>query len=151
MEITKELKEKLLKAAGEDEVKAILGEGADDENVSRIWNEIRTHRDLEKLDDDELEAVNGGLSPGDLIRYFLEKRDFEKEGCAATVEHNSFCGSNDACVYWDVVYENDDEACLPGVKGHDWRITHHTHSKSSDAADCEIWICKRCGKKTFVF
>ena len=36
MEITKEQKEKLLKAAGEDEVKAILGEGADDENVPEL-------------------------------------------------------------------------------------------------------------------
>ena len=65
--------------------------------------------------------------------------------------HDSFCGSNDACVYWDVVYENDDEACLPGVKGHDWSITHHTHRESAGAADYEIWTCKRCGKVIFVY
>lgn len=148
MEITKEQKEKLFKAAGEDEVKAILGEGADDGNVSRIWNEIRTHRDLEKLDDSELEAVNGGLSLGEIIRSFLDQRDFEKDGCAATVEYNSFCGSNDACCYWDVVYMNDDEACVYGVKGHDWKISYRTDRTGAEAF--EMWKCKRCGKVNIV-
>ena len=62
MEITKELKEKLLKADSEEEVSALLGEEAAEEEKARIWHEIQKnrHSDLENVDDDELEAVSGG-------------------------------------------------------------------------------------------
>ena len=63
MEITKELKEKLLKANSEEEVKALLGDAVKEEDVTKIWKEIEAHKadpDLKKVDDDELDAVSGG-------------------------------------------------------------------------------------------
>ena len=57
MEITKELKEKLLKANSEEEVKALLG-GSAEGKTSEFWQEIEAHHGalgLEKVDDDELE------------------------------------------------------------------------------------------------
>ena len=143
MEITKGKKEELLKAVSEEEVRAILGKDAEEEQTERIWNEIRNHRDLEKLDDDELEAVNGG-SLSDFLSSIYYDRDYLKEGCAATVEYGSFCASNDACLCWDVVYENDDEACVYGVKGHDWTV--EVRYDRYAAAQAEEWTCKRCGK-----
>ena len=143
MSIDKELREKLYHANSEGEVKALLGENAKDEETIRTWNEILTHRDLEKLDDDELEAVNGGGLWSDFTSLFVD-RDYEKHGCAATVEYGSFCASNDACVCFDVVYENDDEACVYGVKGHDWLVT--VRYDRYQAGQAEEWVCKRCGK-----
>ena len=40
MEITKELKEKLLQAGSLEEVKALLGEQATEEETARLWHEI---------------------------------------------------------------------------------------------------------------
>ncbi len=65
MEITKELKEKLLNANSEEEVKALLGAQAPEEEAARVWHEIKKNRapgeTLEAVDDDELEAVSGGI------------------------------------------------------------------------------------------
>ena len=76
MEITKELKEKLLKADSEEEVKALLGEEIKEEEAAAIWREIEALKaapELEKVDDDELEAVNGGAD-----------RDYLKDGCSSS-------------------------------------------------------------------
>ena len=43
---------------------------------------------------DELEAVSGGAD-----------RNWVTEGCAATVEYGSWCGSNDKCMVLDVTYD----------------------------------------------
>ena len=61
------------------------------------------------LDDDELEAVAGGKGEDDdndecIKAYFRYK---EGEGCAATVEDDSWCMLNDACSDVAVVYECD--------------------------------------------
>ena len=64
MEITKELKKKLLGADSEEEVKTLLGESVKEEDVTKIWKEIEALKaapGFEKMDDDELEAVNGGM------------------------------------------------------------------------------------------
>ena len=143
MEISKEMKEKLLKAGGEDEVSALLGEATTEDQAARMWREIQAQRQtMEEVDDGELEAVSGGniftrpFDPPD--------RDYEKDGCAASVEYGSWCGSNDACTIYDVTYANKENACLIGVKGHDWgepwqemvdRGIYRTSKK-----------CKRCGK-----
>ena len=62
MEITKELKEKLLKANSEEEVKAILGDEATQEEAAFVWEKVQAKKaeGLEAVDDEELEAVSGG-------------------------------------------------------------------------------------------
>ena len=109
MEIAKELKEKLLKAGNAEEVSALLGEGTTEDQAARMWQEIQAHRQtLEEVDDGELEAVSGGniftrpFDPPD--------RDYEKDGCAASVEYGSWCGSDDACTIYDVTYANKENA-----------------------------------------
>ena len=141
----RELRGKLIRAGNMEEVRAILGPNAKKAEIDRAWREIEAHRPaegLETVDDDELEAVSGGniftrpFDPPD--------RDYEKDGCAASVEYGSWCGSDDACTIYDVTYANKENACLIGVKGHDWgapwqemvdRGIYRTSKK-----------CKRCGK-----
>ena len=64
MEITKELKEKLLNANSEEEVKALLGEEITEEEAALLFQEIRKRKeadDLKALDDGNLENVAGGI------------------------------------------------------------------------------------------
>ena len=64
MEITKELKKKMLTANSAEEVGALLGDQATEEEKDRIWHEIKktgAADDLVTVDDDELEAVSGGI------------------------------------------------------------------------------------------
>ena len=61
MEMTKELKEKLLKANSEEEVKALLGDQATEAECSRAWREIQKSQAMEAVDDDELASVSGGF------------------------------------------------------------------------------------------
>ena len=100
--ITKELKAKLLAAKSAEEVTELLkadGQEITPEDAPRLWGEIEKQRELEgrELSMDELEAVGGGM----------EDRDFVEEGCAATVEPHSWCGSNDWCFLFSVVYKLD--------------------------------------------
>ena len=63
MEITKELKEKLLNANSEEEIKALLGEEVTAADAAFVWEKLQAKKAegaLEALDDDELEAVSGG-------------------------------------------------------------------------------------------
>ena len=55
----------------------------------------------EKLDTEELEAVNGGgaaRGPGSCAK------DFYVEPCKATVEKESWCHRNDFCSIWSETY-----------------------------------------------
>ena len=64
MEITKELKEKLLNANSEEEVKALLGEEITEEEAAVLFQEIQKRKeadDLKALDDGNLEDVAGGM------------------------------------------------------------------------------------------
>jgi hypothetical protein len=64
MEITKELKEKLLNANSEEEVKALLGDEITEEEAAVLFQEIRKRKeadDLKALDDGNLEDVAGGI------------------------------------------------------------------------------------------
>ena len=64
MEITKELKEKLLNANSEEEIKALLGEEITEEEAAVLFQEIRKRKesdDLKALDDGNLEDVAGGI------------------------------------------------------------------------------------------
>ena len=96
--LSKELKAKLLKAQSAGEAAALLKAAGEDEALAeQVWAELTRKREADgnELSLDELEAVSGGV-----------KRDWVKDGCAATVGPNSLCGSNDACSWWDVVYEH---------------------------------------------
>ena len=64
MEITKELKEKILTANSEEEVKALLGDEITEEEAALLFGEIRKWKeadDLKALDDGNLEGVAGGI------------------------------------------------------------------------------------------
>ena len=74
--------------------------------------------DNEELDLEELDAVSGGAD-----------RDWRKDGCAATCEWDSWCGSNDNCVIFDVTYSNFWRTCPDG----------HDHVFNNDD------VCVRCG------
>ena len=137
MEITKELKEKLLNANSEEEVKALLGDQATEEDAAFVWEKLQAKKAegaLSEVDDDELEAVSGGRS-----------RDLLTEGCAASVERGSFCLLNDSCVFVEVRYKHEGEACVIGQIGHDWG----EYYTNNDGAYYSLTFrrCKRCGKQ----
>ena len=113
-----ELKERLLAAKNLEEVKNLL-KSRTDFNAERVWDEIKRHRSnmSEKLDLNELDAVSGGFD-----------RDWLKDGCAATCEISSWCGSNDWCQVWDVTYDHFGDVCPDG----------HRHYFVDD-------VCVRCG------
>ena len=91
-----ELKAKLRSAKSEEEAAALLKDaGVDEPLAGRLWNEISRSREGKELSLDELETVSGGAD-----------RDWLKEGCAATVEAGSWCGTNDSCVWIDVQYDH---------------------------------------------
>ena len=120
--IDNELKAKLVEAKNLDEVKDLL-EDSPDLDAEAIYREIQKHRSdkNELLDIEELDAVSGGAD-----------RDWVKDGCAATCEAGSWCGSNDYCMIWDVTYDNFWATCPDG----------HPHEfKSEFKKD----VCVRCG------
>ena len=112
------LKEKLLQANSLEEAKKILSDTLDID-AEKAYEEIARHRsqNSEKLDLSELDAVSGGAD-----------RDWKKDGCAATCEPSSWCGSNDQCFLFDVTYDNF-WVCCPD--GHDHVFKKH--------------VCQRCG------
>ena len=92
-----ELKAKLRSAKSEEEAAALLKDaGVDEPLAGRLWNEISRSREGNELSLDELETVSGGAD-----------QDWLKEGCAATVEAGSWCGTNDSCVWIDVQYDHE--------------------------------------------
>lgn len=106
IDITKELKEKLLsaKSAGElEELVRASGQEIGEDELKQLWDEVCRAREqsMKELSDDELEAVSGGGS-----LWFNADRDWLANGCEATVEPGSWCGSNDACRAFDVTYDN---------------------------------------------
>lgn len=76
-------------------------------DAKRVYEEITRHRSnkAEKLDLEELDSVSGGAD-----------RDWMKQGCAATCEYDSWCGSNDFCYIFDVTYDRFFETCPDGHK-----------------------------------
>ena len=116
-----ELKERLLQAESLEDVKDIL-KGEPSNVAERITKEFEAHRmdSSRKLDIDELEAVSGGAD-----------RDWTKDGCAATCESGSWCGTNDFCEIWDVTYSNFWATCPDGTP-HQWD-------------DGPGYVCVKCG------
>ena len=118
--LSNELVKKLQDAKSLDDVKDIVKDNPE-LNSEKIWEEIERHRSAksEKLDLNELDAVAGGSD-----------RDWVKDGCAATCEYGSWCGSNDYCHIWDVTYDNFWATCPDGQQ--------HVYVDG---------VCTRCGHK----
>ena len=92
-----ELKKKAMKAASAEEVMEIVraaGEEITAEEAKKFFETLKKSQADQELSLDELEAVSGGAD-----------RNWVTDGCAATVEYGSWCGSNDKCIYWDVTYD----------------------------------------------
>ncbi|MDO5326251.1 MAG: hypothetical protein Q4G00_05940 [Clostridia bacterium] len=109
-----ELRGKLIRAKDIEEVRAILGPETAEEEIIQTWREIEAHRpegNLEEVDEDELDAVSGGAD-----------RDLDDDGCSASVEKGSWCGSDDYCTWFDVTYSNH-SFCTDGKK-HDWELLY---------------------------
>ena len=115
-----DLKQKLQSTNSLEDVQEALKERPD-LNAEQVYQELERHRSArsEKLELGELEAVNGGKAD----------RDWVKDGCAATCEHNSWCWSNDFCHVWDVTYDNYWAKCPDG----------HDHDFDP------YGTCRRCG------
>ena len=136
-----ELRGKLIRAKDIEEVRAILGPETAEEEINQTWREIEAHRPedgLEEVDDDELEAVNGG-----------EMRDFDNQGCSATVEEGSHCWSDDACKMFEVEYFNVDR-CTDGLR-HDWKYLWEKHERTQhlffvQEMTYKYFRCQTCGK-----
>ena len=97
LHFSNELRAKLNAAKNIEEVTEIVradGQEATTEEASQLWKEIESHRTDSELSLEELEAVSGGAD-----------RNWATEGCAATVEYGSWCGSNDKCIIRDVTYD----------------------------------------------
>ncbi|MBR3431845.1 MAG: hypothetical protein IKG87_17275 [Clostridia bacterium] len=137
MEITKELREKLLTANSEEEVKALLGDQATEEEAARAWHEIQKSRepgDLEQLDDDELEAVSGAGWCAFLGTYEKAK-DGKDVGCLI----------ND---YFDWAEANE-RICPNGNETDGWyhemvKVRQYRNSQGLTMATLQ---CTKCGKR----
>lgn len=130
MNITDELRAKLLAAKSKEEVTALAradGQELSQEDAARIWEEIAKTReqDGKELELDELDAVSGG-----------KDRDWPTDGCAATVEPGSRCGSNDACWHFDVTYDHMPEKVCEKCGGYMYAGTG-VYSTNG-------YICKNC-------
>ena len=130
-----ELRRRLFHAGDKEEVRAILGLETTEEEIDRVWWEIEAHRPaagLEDVDDDELEAVSGGAD-----------RDWETEGCSASVEYGSKCWSDDYCSLLSVTYDNYDP-CPKGGR-HDWKLLY-TVTNLIGIKKCDKYECQKCEK-----
>jgi bacteriocin-like protein len=137
LNLSEELKTKLLSAKSAEEVAEIIkadGQEIRSEDVAHIWKEIADHREEEKtLSIDELETISGGAD-----------RNWVESDCAATVEPYSWCGSNDACIKWDVTYEYwpQDERCPNcGIYLYRKQDPFEAYYKTIPVRH----ICKKCG------
>ena len=98
IDITNELKTKLLAAESAEEVTELIkadGQEITAEDAVHLWEEIERKRnaDGKELSLDELDAITGG-------------RDWPTQGCAATVEPGSDCYFTDNCLgAFFVIYE----------------------------------------------
>ena len=139
-EFSDELKAKLLRAQSAEEAAELLkADGQAEADAARVWDELTRKREADgrALSPDELEAVSGGYD-----------RNWLTEGCAATVQYGSWCGSNDRCIFFSVTYEHElSQYICPYCK------IHMYHDKDIIDADLGVgrewsvssYKCKKCG------
>ena len=137
--MTNELKSKLLAAQSAEEVAALVkadGQEITAEEAEHIFKKAQEKKADKELSLDELDAVSGG-----------EDRDWVLDGCAATVEYGSHCGSNDMCYKIDVTYDHEPTSYLcPNCGQH---MYHHEKEYTGNLGSGPIyknWYrCKFCG------
>ena len=139
--LTDELKTKLLAAQDVNEVTALLkaeGQGISPEDAERLWEEIlrKREKDGKELSLDELEAVSGG-------------RDYETEGCAATVEPDSWCWSDDYCTFIDVTYDNPPAKVCPYCGGYQLFMERVEFRVPGVYKEKKYW-CSSCNRIEYV-
>ena len=132
IKISNELKTKLLAVQSSEEAAALVkadGQEISAKETARLWEEIGKYReqDDQLLSLDELEAVSGGAD-----------RDWVDDGCAATVEPNSWCSSNDACIWDDVTYDKEPISLCDNCKQSYVYEAYY-------GANYTYWVCPRCG------
>ena len=120
--LKEKMRTKLINATDIEEVKAVLSEMQIDhtpEIAEHILQEFKRRRTegKRKLDQAEMDAVAGGAD-----------RNWAKDGCAATCEWGSWCGSNDYCYLFSVTYDDYYITCPDG----------HQHEFKDK-------VCQRCG------
>ena len=135
--ITNEPKAKLLVAKSAEEVTELVkadGQEITAEDAAHLWEEItrKSEQNGKELSLDELEAVSGGAD-----------RNWATQGCAATVEYGSWCGSNDKCVNWDVTYDYPPTDTLCPNCGQNMYLYERIHLGGSKYE--EEYRCKFCG------
>lgn len=129
--ISNELKKTLLAVQNAGEAAALMkaaGRELTAEDAAHLWAEIQKgkEQDGRELSPDELEAVSGGAD-----------RNWETDGCAATVEAGSWCGSNDKCFTWEVTYDN-----MPSMT---CSICNGAMEYIGGTGHYETYRCKKCG------
>ena len=139
----RELRGKLIRAKDIEEVRALLGPETAEEEIKQVWREIEAHRPaegLETVDDDELAAVSGGAD-----------RNWVTQGCSATVEEGSWCGSDDYCNYYDVTYSNFDPCTDGGL--HDYQYAGKKEGLRFLIATQGYlsYVCSKCQKEKKVW
>ena len=138
-----EFKKKTLAAASAEEIMEILkaaGEEITAEAAAQLFEKVQAQKTDKELSLDELEAVSGGAD-----------RNWVTEGCAATVEYGSRCGSDDRCIYWDVTYDFEPTSTLCPNCGKNMYLQNTIKHSSTEFE--EQYRCKFCGcitSKTYV-
>ena len=135
--MTNELKSKLLAAQSAEEVAALVkadGQEITAEDAGHLWEEIKKCREQDgrQLSLDELESVSGGAD-----------RNWVTDGCAATVNYGSWCGSNDRCIVWDVTYDFEPTSTLCPNCGKNMYLQNTIKHSSTEYE--EQYRCKFCG------
>ncbi len=141
--ITKELKAKLLAAKSAEEAAALVksnGQEITSEDAAHLWEEISRHRnqDGSELSTDELEAVSGGSD-----------RDWLSDGCAATVDPDSWCWSDDYCTFIDVTYDNPPAKVCPYCGGYQLFIGRVEFREPGVYKEKKYW-CTSCKRIEYV-
>lgn len=135
LNITDELKAKLLAAQSTGEVTELIksaGQEITAEEAAVLFEKAQEQKKNKELSVDELEAVSGGAD-----------RNWVTDGCAATVEYGSYCGSNDRCIIWDVTYDFQPTGYLCpncGKNMYKQNTIYHGGDKYEDQ-----YRCKFCG------
>ena len=142
MEIGREeLKKKAMKAASAEEIMEFVraaGEEITAEEAEHIFKKAQEKKADKELSLDELDAVSGG-----------EDRDWVLDGCAATVEYGSWCGSNDKCIYWDVTYDFQPTGHLCpncGKNMYQQNTIYHGDNQYEDQYRCKYCGCIKSDK-----
>ena len=137
IKIEEAVRNQLLAAKGEDEVKAILADNGltvTDEDFAQIMAEIEAMPADGELSIDELEAISGGW------------RDWLTEGCYSTVEADSWCAySSDMCL---AVYHHYDHEPYRFQWCHNCgsQMGHYSLEKKPGSSSYSYKVkCPKCG------